>query len=78
MWCCEAEREERRRADSRVVDIEETVSTLKSEANDNVRFRPVGMSVDIDPFFVGRGVCANAGDCTVGVVDWEFPPLLRE
>jgi hypothetical protein len=43
-----------------------------------VRFRPVGISVEIEPFLVGRGVLERAGDWPVGVVDCEFPPLLRE
>jgi len=37
------------------------------------------MSVEMDPFFVGRGVLDNGGDWMVGVVeDWELPPLLSE
>lgn len=50
-----------------------------SELREWPRLRPVGISVEMDPFLVGRGVLERGGDCIVGVVeDWELPPLLRD
>ena len=72
-WCWEAEREARRRIRSR------TAAGLPSVAStalrDWPRLRRVGMSVEIAPFFVGRGTLGRGGERIVGVVDWEFSPL---
>jgi hypothetical protein len=52
---------------------------LRFDTSDNPRLRRIGASVEIDPFFVGRRLSENVGDCSVGVVDCDvLPPVLRE
>jgi len=76
-WCCAAERLERRR-DSFCDVVVDAGSMWMSVMREKPRLRVVGMSVEMDPFFVGRGVWPMSGDWSVGVVDWEVPPLERE